>query len=397
MQFGDFFLVVPPGFSSLALAELQRKQEQIISLCQDLGICEEHSELQLSCDDEGISITGLPLELGFALNLFLKIPTRILLRLKSFRCRDFPKLFKQSQKVDWKSFIDDRLPHVKASASKSRLMMLKRIEKTVSDGIAKSFEQGKESSSSAEQDPTVHVRLFDDTCTLSIDTSGIALYKRHHGKKIGEAPIRETLAAGLLCKLMEYRSTILDASSQVLIDPMMGSGTFLLEARTFGIGSDRKNYAFFGFPCLKGKKEGFLKLGSSLLNVTMGISEYIGYDRSEKMLNVARENLGNFPEITLKQQDIFAELKHPAPESPILICNPPYGKRIGFKDDPGFFFNKLLKNIYDKWNPCLAGLIVPEDVFRNKVFKIPSQFKLLEAFKFTNGGVKVRFLILSRA
>ncbi|MFK7826722.1 MAG: hypothetical protein AB8G05_21450 [Oligoflexales bacterium] len=392
MQIGDFFLVVPPAFGAIAQAELALKKDKIVALCKDLGLIESKCEWHVSLSEEGITISNLPLELGFALNIFLKIPTRILLRLKSFRCRDFPKLYKQTQKIDWKPFIDGKMPKIKASAGKSRLMMLKRIEKTVADGISKTFSMDKTDTDTSVMD--VYVRLYDDTCTLSIDTSGLALYKRHHEKKVGQAPIRETIAAALLTKLMEHRVEFCPEQTLTLVDPMLGSGTFFLEAKNFGKGAQRKEYAFLSFPFIETKKNVFSKLFGANLETTLWKGECVGYDRNEKMLKCAQENLTGLSGISINEQDIFADLENSLPSSVMLICNPPYGKRIGFKDTPSLFFNKLLAMIFAKWKPCLSGIIVPDEVIRDKRFQIPSQFKLIESFKFLNGGVKVSFLIL---
>ena len=397
MQLGDFFLVVSPAFNSLALAELQLKQKEIEALCKNFKLVSGPFEWSISHSDEGITISGLPLEVGFSLNLFLKIPTRILLRLKSFRCRDFPKLFKQTQKINWMQFTDGTMPQVKASASKSRLMILKRIEKTVSDGLRKYFtNQGGCDGSPKESGLTVSVRFYDDTCTLSADTSGLALYKRHSQKKVGQAPIRETVAAALLSKLFEHDTYSLEKKF-TLVDPMVRSGTFLMEAKSFGLVTKRQEYAFLDFPCMDDKKEQFLNLQGAQLNASFGDFDCLGYDRNQAMLTSAKENLLDYHGVALKHQDIMADMQHQAPESAVLICNPPYGKRIGFDDKPSSFFNKLLAMIYDKWKPYLSGVIVPEEIFKDKAFKIPNQFKVLEAFKFLNGGVKVRLLILSLA
>lgn len=393
LQCGDFFLVVHPALTSLALTELKLKQEQILGVCKDLGLCDGDPEFQVTMGPDGVGIANIPLELGFALNIFLKIPTRILLRLKSFRCRDFPKLFKQSQKIDWNLFINGQMPRVKASARKSRLMMLRRIEDTVSDGIRKFFSEQVLEEHHGEN-LTVYVRLFDDSCTLSIDTSGLPLYKRHLAKKIGEAPIRETLAAALLLKLMSYQSYI-PSESVSLVDPMLGSGTFFLEAKTFGLGATRNDYAFLHYPMLEEKHELYTQLMGHDLQTPLWQQSCLGYDRNEKMLKYAQQNLENLDGIELSRQDIFADLNGPVPKYSVLVCNPPYGKRIGFSDSPSQFFIKLIEAFVDKWKPSLLAIVVPEEIIRDKGFKVPANLSTLESFKFINGGLRVCWLVLA--
>ena len=88
----------------------------------------------------------------------------------------------------------------------------------------------------------LYIRLIDNTCTLSLDTSGERLHKRGARTHLGEAPLRETIAASLI--LSTGRTYENGDFSVELVDPMMGSGTFLLEAATRDKLVDAREFAF---------------------------------------------------------------------------------------------------------------------------------------------------------
>ncbi len=184
-----FFLVVPPGFELLAEAEL-------LVWLRSLSF-----ELQTPVLREkgGLSV-DLPLDVGFALNGRVKIPSRVLLRLADFGCRDFPKLFKKMRGLDWSPwlFSGNCTPEFVASSHGSRLALKKRIQSTCEDGFKAWRKIHGSTAIETALKPTIMVRFFDDVCTVSLDTSGDHLHRRGYKTKSTDAPIRENIAAALL-------------------------------------------------------------------------------------------------------------------------------------------------------------------------------------------------------
>lgn len=358
-----FFLIVPPGFESLAKDELQEKWSihfPTITL----------PTMDLTAG--GISLeTELPI--GASLNLILKIPTRILLRLETFKCRDFPKLFNKVIKLNWNSYLLGKLPEINSTSKSSRIFDSRKIEKCFHDGIKEFYKRQPPKKKSLEKEGplfSLFVRFEDDECTISIDTSGDPLFKRGVKTLTSKAPIRENLAAGLLYFLKK------ESSIETLIDPMCGSGTFLFESKTFYELNNKRKFDFAFFPL-------FEKLKLPELNNSGGhlFKDNLGFDIDEKIIDTAKKNLQGL-NVSFAKRDLFS--KEISKESPnIVIVNPPYGIRIDIKEDLGPYFKKVIQKIKETYSPKLLGIIIPSDV----------QFKLGKKLAFKNGGIKVNFWV----
>jgi putative N6-adenine-specific DNA methylase len=230
---GLFFIQLPPPFEKQTLWEMEQK-----------GFPTNQAKIFKG----GIEIE-LPLQMGFSMNHSLKTPNRILLRLASFKCRDFPKLYKNAQKIPWNQILRTEKVKINSTSKKSRLIHTDRINQTMEDAIEKFFiaqPQKKQFLENPAKDiPEVFVRIIDDECTISIDTSGERLSKRGREIQASSAPLRENLAACLLTKLLQEKNL-----SPTLIDPCCGSGTFLKEARDY-FKLSKRNFAYQDFPFLR--------------------------------------------------------------------------------------------------------------------------------------------------
>ena len=172
-----------------------------------------------------------------------------------------------------------------------------------------------------------HLHLANSEAVLSAVGSNSSLHKRGYRPAVGLAPIKETLAAGLI------RMTEWDGTNN-LVDPLCGSGTFLIEALSMMLGIapglDRqfllKNWPDFNN--LLWDKE--LKMARNMKSLNRKVPKIIGCEVDEMIANSASDNikqagLENYIEII---NCPFQELQLPQGLG-ILICNPPYGKRIG--------------------------------------------------------------------
>ncbi len=120
---GLFFIIVPPGFELTAKKELEEKAQLFFPQ-------HDFSFLQKVTPIVGGFEIHLPMTVGLSLNKILKIPTRILLRVESFKCRDFPKLFNKLKKLEWRQYLIGQIPAVDVTCHKSRLINTNRIKET---------------------------------------------------------------------------------------------------------------------------------------------------------------------------------------------------------------------------------------------------------------------------
>ena len=102
----------------------------------------------------------------------------------------------------------------------------------------------------------------------------------------------------------------------------------------------------------------------------------------------------NAPKFEVLQKDLFgaADLAFSASPYRILICNPPYGKRLKVTGKITDFYSRLFAQCEAKIKPDLAGFLISDEVIENQI-RFPKNWQLLEELKFKNGGIKVRFLI----
>lgn len=363
-----FFLIIPLGFESLAKDELLEKWTLHFP---------EMAPPALEIIPGGISLET-DLVIGASLNLILKIPTRILLRLDTFKCRDFPKLYNKVIKLNWNTYLLGKLPEINATSKASRIFDSRKIEKCFHDGILEYYKRQPPKKKNLEKNGplfSLFIRFENDECTISVDTSGEALFKRGIKTLVSKAPLRENLAAGLLYFLKKELKTEIET----LIDPMCGSGTFLFESQAFFDLNNKRKFDFEFFPLFEKLKLPALK------NSHKGLfSNHLGFDIDEKIISSAEKNLEGFSSsnISFAKRDLFS--KEMPKESPnVVIVNPPYGIRIDIKEDLGPYFKKIIQKIKETYSPNLLGIIIPSDI----------KIKLGKKLSFKNGGIKVNFWV----
>ncbi|MBF0300651.1 MAG: hypothetical protein HQK51_18195 [Oligoflexia bacterium] len=427
----NFFIIVPPSFEELALKEITFKWPLIIDLFSRLNNLPNESEYveniktmekQIQIEKQIEQIYGgllisLPENMGYLLNPILKIPTRILMRLTSFKCRDFPKLYNKIRKFPWNKYLKGQLPSIEASAEKSRLHHTGRIIETTKEAILNYYQGQPPSKKSLEEvkeinieNFSIYIRFENDICTVSIDTSGEALYKRSYKKFVNEAPLRENLASGLLLKLNEFID-FPEGEGKMLIDPMTGSGTFIIEAALFNTLNFTREYSFTLFPCFKKYISNYQTLQTlQTLHSSaddqlhhLQYQKYLAIDIDDKTITSTSKNfellkslnLNSIP-IKLIKADVF-EMSYVnlEPLKKVIIVNPPYGIRIKlelkFKNKVNFF-QKLITTLLDNFKPNIIGIIVPRDI-SYKQFKLPTNILSLSVFPFIHGGLKLNFII----
>jgi putative N6-adenine-specific DNA methylase len=233
---------------------------------------------------------------------------------------------------------------------------------------------------------TLLVRVEGDTCTVSADTSGEPLHRRGYRQEVSRAPLRETLAAGILV-LAGY-----DGMAP-LVDPMCGSGTFLIEGawmsqqRAPGLG---RPFAFERFPGFDAGAWAERRARAEAQALPAPRAVLRGHDLNAGSLGTARRNARRAGvTLTLERQDVRT-LTLPTGLGPgWVVANPPYGKRVGEGEDlPGLYraLGATLRRAFGGWR---AAVLVPEETGLIRALALPGAREL----PVRNGGLRCRLLL----
>ena len=255
-------------------------------------------------------------------NLMLRGAGRVLARVARFRAMHLAQLDKRARKIDWTELLRPDVPfRVEATCRKSRIYHAGAATERVANAIADALGQHPD----AKAGLVVRVRIEDDLCEISLDTSGEGLHKRGHKQAIGKAPMRETLAALFL------RACGHDGTEPVL-DPMCGSGTFPIEAAEIALGLAPGRARHFGFEDLASfDADCWNAMREALPEPKHTDLHFHGYDRDAGAIANATANAARagVSETTRFTQQAVADLTPPDGPPGLVIVNPPYGARIG--------------------------------------------------------------------
>jgi len=317
--------------------------------------------------EAGVSFTG-PFDLVYAANLHSRIASRILWRVAQFPYSNENDVYERGKEVQWREYFSaERTFKVETNAHRSPVKSLDFVTLRVKDAIADHFRGAlghRPSVSPRDPDVRVHAFLDAKTCTLYIDTSGEPLFKRGRRDFVGEAPLKKNLAAGIL-RIAGWRPGV------ALLDPMCGAGTFLSEAADISLARAPGRSRAFGFQNLSRYNASTwerLLAKAQREEKPMAPLPIYGSDLYGRTVDSARMNLrdaGLESAVTLKQVNLL-ELSAPAATG-LLVTNPPYGVRLGEKEDLAQFYPQLgdtLKKRFAGWtafilsgDPELAKLI----------------------------------------
>ncbi|MDG4952787.1 bifunctional 23S rRNA (guanine(2069)-N(7))-methyltransferase RlmK/23S rRNA (guanine(2445)-N(2))-methyltransferase RlmL [Actinobacillus equuli] len=229
----------------------------------------------------------------------------------------------------------------------------------VKDGVVDYFERKGFARPTVDKDHAdirIHVYLDRENMVVSLDLSGDALHMRGYREDTGKAPLRETLAAAIILRSGWQKGT-------PLVDPMCGSGTLLIEAAQMQAGiAPQLHRKHWGFNAWKGHQQAVWKevLEQAYLQQNEEIQPlFFGFDLDHRVLAKAKQNAKNagVAHLIQWQQGDVAALKNPCPEQVgTVICNPPYGERLG--TTPALIalysvFGQRLKQQFGGWNASI--------------------------------------------
>lgn len=382
-QRGKFFLVTTPGLEELARAEWQTKRKLLADTYPSHVLRESGESGQIVPGGVEIEVS---LAEGWILNHYLRIPTRILQRLDTFRCREYLRLQDKVGRFAWHQYLREGEVKVHVSYHRTRLNMKKRLIGAVNSGLDMARTRQKFRKIHLETPQNIFLRLEGDRATLSIDTSGELLYRRGYKTFITKAPIRETLASALFWLV---RSSVKDCPVCIL-DPMCGSGTLGLEPMIFWEPLVNRSFSYQNFPSAPSLIPSSVSAG---LKSERDVTETFFGDIDSGAILATRANFNALlgRELPPSKSVIgdwlecwdFGEFPRPL----LMVVNPPYNERLKQNQDKLILdFTKMLRKI----EPDICGVVWPGRILPG----LPGRW--IKSIDTLNGGLPVTLGVLCK-
>lgn len=294
-------------------------------------------------------------------NLCLSVAERVLIQLGEFPAYSFEELFQGVKRLPLEDWIgkDDAFP-VKGHALDSKLHSIPDCQSIIKKAAVERLGAHYRTSWFSETG-SIHQIQFSirkNMCVIYLDTSGVGLHKRGYRRNSNAAPIKETLAAGII-DLARVRS------DSIVIDPFCGSGTFLIEsafkAMHMAPGLNR-HFAAEKWGCIPAKV--WQDARAEAIAAIRRDSEFeaFGFDNDPEAIRLTEENAhkaGVKNRIHLELRDVanFVSI-----EKAITICNPPYGERMLDIQSAETLY-RIMGEVFpgDKEHPCY--IISPDSEF----------------------------------
>lgn len=336
-----YFATVARGLESLAAEELQ----DLGAAAVDPGFC-------------GVGFEG-DLALLYRVNLWSRLVFRVLVPLGTFPCQDGDDLYRAVQAIDWQLYLSPQHTLAVDATGKSRRLnhshfTALQVKNAIVD---QQRQQGERSTVDPRQpDVRVNVHVAEGEVVVSLDSSGRSLHRRGYRAAVGAAPLKESLAAALI-QLSDWTPEI------PLLDPLCGSGTLPLEAALIGLnmapGLFGPGFGFQRWPDYDSDLWQQIRGGAAADCRGRLAAPIWGCDRNPEVVEQAQANAhhcGLGQQVQFFQQSLHT-LEPPA-ERGMIVCNPPYGERLGRGQDLGRFYRQLgtvLKQRFTGWTAYILS------------------------------------------
>lgn len=347
----------------------------------------------------GVHFSGT-LELAYRACLWSRLASRILLRLAEFDAADADALYAGVQAIDWSAHLDvEGTFAIDAVSGVSALHHTQYIALRSKDAIVDQFRErtGTRPNIDVEQ-PSIrlNVRLYKDRATLSLDLSGAPLHRRGWRQGQGDAPLKENLACAMLLRGGWFA---VSTAGGALLDPMCGAGTLLIEgalmAADVAPGLKREYFGFLGWRGHAAHTWEAL-LAEAHDRATNGLRSlkpvFFGCDHDPQVLNEAKRNaqaagVAGFLHLARQSAE---HLKRPdGSDLPgLVICNPPYGERLGERAEIGTLYRALGARLRGEFGDWRAAIIVSDDELGHALGLRPDKRYVLY-----NGALECRLLV----
>ncbi|MBU8848536.1 MAG: RNA methyltransferase [Desulfobacterales bacterium] len=350
----NFFAVCSPGLKKVCLNEMLA-----------LGFPED----SLKAIQGGIEFKSKP-NTCMAFNLNLRSPSRILMRISRFKADSFEKLEKKMNAIDWILYLPQNCSlKFSVTTKKSRLYHSDAIAQRCEKIILNQLSSGEafNSPGKIKSNQTIYIRADHDEFSISLDTTGDLLFKRGIKTKVHKAPLRENIAFAML-----FWAGF--SKEDILIDPMCGSGTFCLEAAMMKTNLPPgffRSFAFENWPGFSQKTYAYMKTQVREKLLISSEKKIFASDIDDMALAVLKQNISNHDFtriIDASKKDFFSinpsEISSGIPigGKGVVMLNPPYGKRLGEKNNTRSFYREIGKKLAADFKGWRAGIILPSRV-----------------------------------
>lgn len=292
-------------------------------------------------------------------NLCCRTALRILKPIYKFTASDTDNLYELTKEFDWSQVLDvDKTFSIDTVVNSDQFNHSRFVTYRIKDAIVDYFKDryGQDKRPGVrlqEADVMINVHIDGTRVTLSLDSSGESLHKRGYRVAQTEAPINEVLAAGIILKSGWQGEC-------PLVDPMCGSGTFLIEAALIAAninpGVYRNGFAFEHWPDFD--EELFELLYNDDSQEREFKYKIYGGDISPKAVSIAEKNIkqagvGRYIDLSIKALSQWDD----APEGGMIVTNPPYGERISAPDMEGLYslLGSKLKKVFKGYSAWIIG------------------------------------------
>ncbi len=343
-----FFATTPKGLELLLVDELRA-----------LGITTAAEKLA------GVEFTAT-LAQAYQACLWSRLANRIILKLTTFPAATPEALYAGVRRIDWSKHLDpNNTLAVNFVSAQSNITHTLFGAQTVKDAIVDQFREEYDARPNVERmqpDLSINLYLHRDLATVGIDLSGDSLHRRSYRLAGGEAPLKENLAAAVLIRAGWPK---IAAAGGMLLDPMCGSGTLLIEgalmAANIAPGLLRDYFGFLNW------KQHQPEVWEELLHDAqtradqgiLTLPTIVGYDADPNAIRIAFENIeraGLLGHIHVEKRELAELMQKPNEKPGLIAVNPPYGERLGEIEDLQPLYTLLgtkFKEQFAGWNAAV--------------------------------------------
>jgi len=368
----SFFAVTAPGVEELTTLELR-----------GLGLL---AGTVIERTGGGVAFDG-ELDALYRANLELRTASRVLVRLGDFYAASFSELRQKAGRLEWGRYVrPGQAVAIRVTCHKSKLYhsdaVAERVAGAIADALGKPVLRQKPGDDDGPNTAQlIVVRLANDQCTVSVDSSGELLHRRGYRQAVAKAPLRETLAAVMLLASGWDRQS-------PLLDPFCGSGTIPIEAALLALGMPpgvNRRFAFMDWPGYEARTWQMLLEGSRA-RAGAEVPVIQASDRDAGAVRMAQENaeragVADYIQFTCRAVSAI----EPPPGAGWVVTNPPYGLRVSEGKD--------LRNLYAQFGNVLRAKCAGWQVaILCSDAKLLGQtgLRLDSGLSLVNGGVNVR-------
>jgi 23S rRNA (guanine2445-N2)-methyltransferase / 23S rRNA (guanine2069-N7)-methyltransferase len=347
----------------------------------------------------GVHFSGT-LETAYRACLWSRLASRILLPLAEFDAATDDALYAGVQTIDWSTHLAAHATlAVDAGTALSKLTHSQYIGQRVKDAVVDQFRQrdgNRPGVDTDEPDLRINLRLRRDRATVSLDLAGTPLHRRGWREEQGAAPLKENLAAAML---LRARWPEMYAQGGALLDPMCGSGTLLIEgalmAADVAPGLKREYFGFLGW------QQHDIALWRGLLDEANQRAEnglralrscFFGSDADARIVQTAKRNAqeaGVAGFFTLDKHDAAHVAPPPGYSTGLIITNPPYGERLGEREQMPLLYRALGKALRTRFTGWRAAVLAG-DAELGKAMRLHAE----KRYTLYNGALETVLLLL---